>query len=348
MSVQPSEIRRRIATEAARLLVRGKVGDYSTARKRAARWLKRKGLARSDMPSHAEIQDQIFALSGVFDAERDGSRTRLACRHALDLFRAIDLPELRLIDGVDQEGTADGFVLRFLLPTGLEIAALSRLAQGDIEPVGNVDPRQQPLIIQGSRPCKWQLEFQDGPFPGAALTEDQVANMLPDEVDSAVFDPEHPEIYDALESIVRPLDRIRLDRETHPEGDALYHTLQVFEAGRNALPYDQEFLLACLLHDAGLAIDRHAPMIALLDTLGQLITDRTRFLLLSLPNAHEYLRTGSAPRSLRKSEDFDEAVLLARCDRAGRVCGAEVCSLAEAFDYIASLDAVWDDEEQST
>ena len=39
--------------------------------------------------------------------------------------------------------------------------------------------------------------------------------------------------------------------------DALYHSLQVFELAREERPYDEEFLLAALLHDVGKAIDPH-------------------------------------------------------------------------------------------
>ena len=55
--------------------------------------------------------------------------------------------------------------------------------------------------------------------------------------------------------------------KTHPEGDVLYHSLQVFELARQALPYDEDFLLAALLHDVGKAIDRREHVAAALEAL---------------------------------------------------------------------------------
>ena len=54
-------------------------------------------------------------------------------------------------------------------------------------------------------------------------------------------------------------ERARSRRKYHPEGDVLYHSLQVFELARDELPYDEEFLLAALLHDVGKAIDPQRP-----------------------------------------------------------------------------------------
>ena len=50
---------------------------------------------------------------------------------------------------------------------------------------------------------------------------------------------------------VLPLENVRQSPQYHPEGDVLYHSLQVFELAREHRPYDEEFLLAALLHDIG-------------------------------------------------------------------------------------------------
>jgi hypothetical protein len=78
-------LREQIAAEAARLLLRGKEQDIAAARKRAARWLRRKRLHRDELPSNAEIQVQMYALAGVMSAERDPA-TLYQMRHfALEL-----------------------------------------------------------------------------------------------------------------------------------------------------------------------------------------------------------------------------------------------------------------------
>ena len=62
--------------------------------------------------------------------------------------------------------------------------------------------------------------------------------------------------FQVYEALLLPLEEVQQNRTYHPEGDALYHSLQVFELARDELPYDEEFLLAALLHDVGKGIDR--------------------------------------------------------------------------------------------
>ena len=56
--------------------------------------------------------------------------------------------------------------------------------------------------------------------------------------------------------LLLPLEQVHGSPVYHPEGDVLYHSLQVFELARDHRPYDEEFLLAALLHDVGKGLDR--------------------------------------------------------------------------------------------
>ncbi len=157
-------------------------------------------------------------------------------------------------------------------------------------------------------------------------------------------DEYHPDTFPLLRILMNRLDGLRLDTTQHPEGDALYHSLQVYELALAERPWDEEFLLAALIHDVGLGIDRRHPVVATLNTVGHLLTERTCFLIEHWRDGIDYLRTGKTSRSLRKSDHFDDIVLLARFDLQGRVPGAEVGTLDEALEYIASLETAWDEE----
>jgi hypothetical protein len=149
--------------------------------------------------------------------------------------------------------------------------------------------------------------------------------------------------FDVFRMLLARLEDVRLDPDRHPEGDALYHSLQVFELGRAERAWDEEFLLACLLHDVGLAIDPRHRTEAAVESLSGLVTERTLFLVENLPRMEEALRGGSIPRSLRRSEHYDDLLLLARCNQAGRVAGATTCDADEALAYVAGLETAWDD-----
>ena len=126
----------------------------------------------------------------------------------------------------------------------------------------------------------------------------------------------------------------------HPEGDALYHSLQVFDLARDALPYDEEFLLAALLHDVGKAIDSARPRGAALEALEGFITPRTAWLIEHHMEAHA-LRDGTlgarARRRLQESDDFEDLQLLGDCDRQGRQRGVDAPDLDEALEYLREL-----------
>ena len=131
------------------------------------------------------------------------------------------------------------------------------------------------------------------------------------------------------------------DPRYHPEGDVLYHSLQVFELARDERPYDEEFLLAALLHDVGKGLDRGNHVAAGLEALEGLISERTQFFIEHHMDAHEH-RAGTLGvkrrRELEASPDFDDLMLLRKIDDAGRVPGAVVGTVDEALDFLKELE----------
>jgi hypothetical protein len=152
--------------------------------------------------------------------------------------------------------------------------------------------------------------------------------------------------FQVFQSLLAPLETVKQDPERHPEGDALYHSLQVFELAREAEPYDEEFQLAALLHDVGKAIDPRDHINAALTALNGHITERTRWLIEHHGEA-QALREGTlglrARTRLEAHDDFDHLMLLADCDRRGRQQGAQVMDVEDALGHLRLLadDETW-------
>jgi len=140
--------------------------------------------------------------------------------------------------------------------------------------------------------------------------------------------------------LLLPLEKVMQKPLYHPEGDALYHSLQVFDLARDELPYDEEFLLAALLHDVGKALDPQDHVGAALDALEGYITPRTAWLIEHHSEAGA-LRDGTlgarSRRRLEESESFDELILLVKCDREGRQVGVPTPDVEDALVYVREL-----------
>ena len=138
-----------------------------------------------------------------------------------------------------------------------------------------------------------------------------------------------------------PLESVKQNPKYHPEGDALYHSLQVFHLARDARPYDEEFLLAALLHDVGKAIDPQDHVAAGIEALRGAVTERTLWLIehhMDLLNGREKSLPARLRRELESSEYFDDLKLLRELDDAGRVPGQQVDSIDEVLAYLKGLE----------
>jgi hypothetical protein len=153
---------------------------------------------------------------------------------------------------------------------------------------------------------------------------------------------DHLDRFEIFKMRLRPLEGIKQNPRYHPEGDALYHSLQVFELARDARPYDEEFLLAALLHDVGKAIDPQDHARSGVELLRGTASERTLWLIEHHTTLLEQRERGISPRLRREienSEHFEDLKLLREIDDAGRVPGHPVGSLEEALAYIRGLES---------
>src|SRR5947208_5412218 len=85
-----AKLRQAIALEAARLMYERIESEYFTAKRKAARRLCRRGVKPSDLPSNAEIRDQIQSFARMQEGEqrtRHLREMRLAALHLMRLLR---------------------------------------------------------------------------------------------------------------------------------------------------------------------------------------------------------------------------------------------------------------------
>jgi hypothetical protein len=140
---------------------------------------------------------------------------------------------------------------------------------------------------------------------------------------------------------LEPLESVKQNPKYHPEGDALFHSLQVFQLAREARPYDEEFLLAALLHDVGKAIEPQNHVVAGVEALRGSVTDRTLWLIehhMDLLTGRDRPLSPRLKRDLEASEYYEDLQLLRAVDDAGRVPGQPVESLEEVLAYLKGLE----------
>jgi hypothetical protein len=153
--------------------------------------------------------------------------------------------------------------------------------------------------------------------------------------------------FEIYATLLWPLEEVMQNSQRHPEGDALYHSVQVYEQARNQYPYDEEFLLAALLHDVGKAIDPNDPVGSALVALEGWITERTAWFIEHQFPGCAYLdhELGTRARKrLEASADFEQLLFLVQCDRAGREQGVSVPEVSEVLAQIRDLAASFDGE----
>ena len=344
-----SKLRQQIAWEAARLMYQRQESEYYRAKRKAAERLGHGWTKPADLPSNTEIRDQVQALARMHegDARTDNLRAMrlaaLAMMERLERFRprligSVLTGHVRQGSDVDIHVFSDSIeaVGNALEQHGMPFTVERKLVRkhGESRTYTHIRIDSEftfELTVYSSKEAHYMFKSS---ITGKAIDRASIAELrqflateYPDlDVEEALFEArEQVDRFQVYQSLLLPLENVRQNHTYHPEGDALYHSLQVFDLGREEMPYDEEFLLAALLHDVGKAIDPHDHIAAGLEALDGTITQRTRWLI-----EHHMLAHGIADqtigrrahRRLRENEFYDDLVLLGRCDRAGRKAGS--------------------------
>jgi predicted nucleotidyltransferase len=363
----PSDkIRRQVAWDAARLMYEREETEYFRAKLKAARRITRGEFKPCDLPSNREIRDQIQVWAQLQEGEKRTDNLRDMRLEALRFMRMLKAFRPRLIGS-----TLTGHVRRgsdidlHLFSDSVESVAAVLDEQGLSYEVERKQVRKHGeervfvhIHVIDRFPFELTLYASDkahyvfkSSITGKAIERASIAELeqflareYPDvPLDQAVLEAEsRVDRFQIYEILLLPLEGVKESPKYHPEGDALYHSLQVFDLARDALPYDEEFLLAALLHDVGKAIDRGDHVSAGLEALAGHITPRTAWFIAHHMEGQELLDGALGARSRRRlaaAEDFEELKLLARCDRQGRQCGVETSDLDAAIEYLRELSA---------
>ncbi|MHB0959774.1 MAG: HD domain-containing protein [Pirellulaceae bacterium] len=363
-----TKLRRQIAYEAACLMYRRQESEYFRAKQKAARRICRGWVKPADLPSNAEIRDEIQGLARLYEGESRTVNLREMRLEALRMMRALVRFRPRLIGSVltghvrvgsdiDIHVFADSVeaVTHILDEQGMvyDVERKRVRKQGEERIFTHIHVQDRfPFELTVYPSIKARVVFKSS-ITGKAIERASVAQLeqlLEAEypllqVDSAVAEmEERMDRFQVFEALLLPLEYVKENPRYHPEGDALYHSLQVFDLARDELPYDEELLLAALLHDVGKAIDREDHVAAGLDALRGFVTERTAWLIEHHMVGHGLLDGtigARARRRLQQSEHFEELQLLCECDRDGRQVGVVAPELDEALEYLRELSRMF-------
>jgi predicted nucleotidyltransferase len=359
------KLRQAIALEAARLMYERVESEYYTAKRKAAKRVCRQQVKPENLPSNAEIREQIQLFARIHEGDKRTQHLREMRLDALRLMRLLRPFRPRLIGSVMTGHVRKGSDIDlhvFTDSVGLVTDLLDQNGfQYDVERKQIVKHGEARVFTHVHVHDRFNFELTVYPenkahyvfkssITGKAIErasirelEELIQREYPDvDIEGHLAEAaERPDPYALFRMLLLPLEEVKGSPVHHPEGDVLYHSLQVFELARDCRPYDEEFLLAALLHDVGKGLDRTNHVEAALEALDGLITDRTRFLIAHHMNAHLY-QTGKLPPRLRRelevSEDFEDLLLLRQLDDQGRVPGAIVGTLDEALDFLRELE----------
>jgi hypothetical protein len=362
--MEQNKLRQQIAFEAARMMYQRQESEYYRAKMKAARQVCRGWVKPKHLPSNREIRDQIQLFARLHEGDDRTKNLREMRIEALRLMRLLRPFRPRLIGSTLTGHVRHGSDIDIHVFSDSAEAVCSALDQegcdyqvehkrvrkhGEERVFTHVhihDRFQFELTLYAANLAHFVFKSS---VTGKAIERASIAELeqflaveYPDlDLDEALAEAENKvDPFQIYRMLLVPLETVKESRVYHPEGDVLYHSLQVFDLARDESPYDEELLLAALLHDVGKAIDPYDHVHAGLQALEEFITPRTAWLIEHHMEAHG-VRDGSlgvrARRRLEEHADFEDLMLLEQCDCQGRQRGVQASDLDEALDYLREL-----------
>jgi hypothetical protein len=359
-----AKLRRAIIVESARLMYSRSESEYYRAKLKAAQRLCQGWVKPSELPSNAEIRDEILRLANLFEGDSRFDRLREMRFEALRLMRMLENFRPKIIGSTFTGHIRQGSDIDIHIFSATAEAVEARLeAEGIDYQLERKRVRKHgeerifthfhirdrfPVELTMYAPDKATYQFKSS-ITGKAIEratlpefEQFLRKEYPDfDLESEVTAADNAiDRFQVYRSLLIPLSGAAQGREYHPEGDVLYHLLQCYVLAVDELPYDEEFQLAALLHDVGKGIDNNDHVNAGLEALEGFITERTAWLIRHHMDAH-LIRDRTIGfrlhQRLKENEDYETLLLLNDCDRKGRVAGARVPDLDDALDELREL-----------
>ena len=363
--MKPTKLRRQIASEAARAMYFREESEYYRAKMKAAQRIVRGWVKPADLPSNAEIRDEIQTLARMHEGSTRTDNLQAMRLVALRIMRLLDRFKPRLIGSVMTGHIRQGSDIDIHLFSdsvdAITLALDEQMLFYDVEKkrvqkhgeerifthihLRDIYPVELTVYASNLAHYVFKSSITGKAIERASIAELEqlLADEYPDlRVEQSLQElDETPDRFQLFTALLLPLENVKQNPKYHPEGDVLYHSLQVFDLACDELPYDEEFLLAALLHDVGKGIDPQNHVAAGLEALEGFISERTAWLIEHHMEAHLIL-DGTigvrAKRRLQTNESYEDLLLLCECDRAGRVAGVATSDLEEALGYIGELN----------
>src|SRR5437660_3768576 len=248
-----AKLRQAIALEAARLMYERVESEYYTAKRKAARQLCRGGVKPADLPSNAEIREQIQVFARIHEGDKRTEHLRDMRLEALRLMRLLRAFKPRLIGSVMTGHVRQGSDIDLHLFTD-SVALVTQLLEGEGY---QFDVERKQVVKHNEARVFTHVHVHDRfPFELTVYPEDKAHYVFKSSITGKpierasireleeLLESEYPDLnieeelgaeevetdpFPVYRMLLLPLERVQQSREDHPEGDALYHTLQVFE-----------------------------------------------------------------------------------------------------------------------